>query len=209
MSGSYEVFQAACAQAGAVLIEELQDFYNAMKVFSMLSSRPPAGNRVAAVVNAGLDATMGADLLGPLSQASFTDATTARLKRVNAHGLANVGAAFLDVTPMTDDFMFGDFVEAVLDDPGVDCAFVALVPHVENLKTQDGLCRAEEAVATRILAAAQRSPKPLVVSINAGNHYLDLVRYLEEGGLPVFPDIRSAVRALGAFVAWHTRTRRA
>jgi 3-hydroxypropionyl-CoA synthetase (ADP-forming) len=203
MSGSYDVFQAACALAGVVLIDELPDFYNAMKAFSMLSRRIPAGNRVAGVVNAGLDATMGADLLGFLRQAEFDGATLGRLHRINTHGLANVGASLLDVTPMTDDAMFAEFVETILADPNVDCAFIAIVPHVENLKSDDGRCRESDAVASRIIRAVQRSAKPVVVSINAGNHYLDLVRYLEEGGIPVFTDIRSAIRALDAFVSYH------
>jgi 3-hydroxypropionyl-CoA synthetase (ADP-forming) len=203
MSGDYDVFKAACDQAGAILMDELPDFYNAMKAFSMLADKPPLGNRVAGVVNAGLDATMGADLLGYLRQAEFSQTTLERLKRINTHGLANVGAALLDVTPMTDDAMFGDFVEAILDDPGVDCALVAIVPHVENLKAPDGLCRDDDSVASRLIRAARERSKPVVVSINAGNHFLGLVRYLEEGGLPVFPDIRSAVRALDAFARYH------
>jgi 3-hydroxypropionyl-CoA synthetase (ADP-forming) len=207
MSGSYDLFQAACDQAGAVLIEELPDFYNAMKAFSMLSRKIPTGNRVAGVVNAGLDATMGADLLGYLKQAAFAASTSDRLRRINTHGLANVGSSFLDVTPMSDDAMFCEFLEAVLADPGVDCAFTAFVPHIENLKTTDERCRDPDSVATRIIALAERSAKPLVVSINAGNHYLGLVRYLEEGGVPVFSDIRSAVKALETFTRYHVSRR--
>ncbi len=203
MSGSYDVFQAACESAGVVLVDELPDFYNAMKAFSMLSRRKSAGKRVAGIVNAGLDATMGADLLGYLRQADFDPATLENLRRVNRHGLANVGASLLDVTPMTDDAMFAEFLQAILDDPNVDCAFVAIVPHVDNLKCSDSSCRQADSVASRILRIAAASPKPIVVSINAGNHYLEMVRYLEEGGLPVFPDIRSAIRALDAFVRYH------
>lgn len=205
MSGNYDVFKAACDLAGVVLVDELPDFYNAMKAFSMLSERKPSGNRVAGVVNAGLDATMGADLLGFLQQADFTPETLERLHLINTHGLANVGASLLDVTPMTDDRMFADFTEAMLSDPNVDCALVAIVPHVENLKCQDGLCRESDSVASRLIDIVRKSKKPVVVSINAGNHYLDLVRYLEEGGIPVFSDIRSAVHALNDFVRYHVK----
>jgi len=110
-----------------------------------------------------------------------------------------VGASFLDVTPMTDDILFGEIVDTVLSDPGVDCGFIAIVPHVETLKTTDDVCRAPDALAQRLVAAASRYDKPVVVSVNSGNHYQGLVRALEEGGLPVFPDIRSAMRALETF----------
>jgi acyl-CoA synthetase (NDP forming) len=46
-----------------------------------------------------------------------------------------------------------------------------------------------------------------VVSVNSGNHYQGFVRALEEGGLPVFPDIRSAMRALETYCAYAVGTR--
>lgn len=199
MTGSYEVFASACAQAGVVLCEELPAFYDAMKAFSVLAPKRVRGNRVAGVVNAGLDATMGADLLGGLIQAALAPATEEKLRGLNRHGLVNVGASFLDVTPMTDDAMFADICRAVLADPGVDCLFVAVVPHVENLKAADAQCRDADAIGPLLVEVARASDKPVVVSINAGVHYQGLVRVIEEGGLPVFTDIRSAMGALETF----------
>jgi len=205
MSGNYDIFSAACEQAGIVLAEELSDFYNSMKTFSMLSGKVPSGKRGTGIVNAGLDATMGADTLQFIEQANLTPETRSRLKAINTHGLVDIEASFLDVTPMTDDAMFADFLDAVLSDSGVDCAFVAMVPHVENLITTDGDCRRPEAVASRLIEVIKRHGKPVVVSVNSGNHYQDLVAYLEENGIPVFPDIRSAIRSLDIFVAYHAR----
>ncbi|MCX7773476.1 MAG: CoA-binding protein, partial [Clostridia bacterium] len=207
MSGSYDIFSAACEQAGVVLIEELQDFYNCMKAFSMLSNKLPHGKRVAGIVNAGLDATMGADTLNFIEQALLTNMTKERLRKINTHGLVDTEMSFLDVTPMTDDAMFADFVDAVLSDEGVDCAFVAIVPHVENIITTDEDCRRPEAIASRLIEVSKKHGKPLVVSVNSGNHYQGLVSYLEENGLPVFPDIRSAIKALDTFVAYHVKKR--
>ncbi len=202
MSGDYEIFQAACSQAGIILIDELPDFYNAVKAFSMLATRRPGGLRVGGVVNAGLDATMGADLLGSLKPAVYTAETNQALEKLNVHGLLNVGASFLDVTPMTDDKLFADIVEAVLADPQVDCAFVAIVPHVETLKTTEALCRQPDALGPRLVQAACKHRKPLVLSVNAGSRYQGLVRVLEEGGIPVYQDIRSAMRALDTFCSY-------
>ncbi|MFA6508247.1 MAG: acetate--CoA ligase family protein [Treponemataceae bacterium] len=202
MSGDYDIFQAACDQAGVVLIDELPDFYNTIKAFSMLNGKIPRGNRVAGVVNAGLDATMGADQAGSLVPAEYAAATNERLTALNEHGLLNVGSSFLDVTPMTDDVLFGKIVDAVLADPGTDCAFIAVVPHVETLKTTDDVCRDADALARQLVTAAARYGKPVVVSVNSGNHYQGFVQALEEGGLPVFPDIRSAMRALETYCAY-------
>lgn len=203
MSGNYDVFRAACEQAGIVLVEELSDFYNDMKVFSMLSKRIPKGRRVSGVVNAGLDATMGADTLNFLVQANFSAETKEKLRKINRHGLVDTNMSFLDVTPMTDDTMFAEFVDAILSDESVDCAFVAIVPHIENLMTTDDVVRAPDSVASKLIAVSNKHNKPLVVSINSGNHYQELVKYLEENGLPVFSDIRSAIKALDVFTKHH------
>ncbi len=202
ISGSYDVFRAACLQAGCVLTEELDDFYHFTKAFAMLSGRKPLGCRTAGVVNAGLDATMGADLLKHLKPADFSKETSARIRELNTHGLVSIGTAFLDLTPMTEDVAYAAYVEAVLSDPGVDCLFVAIVPHIENLKTLQDSYLDEDAIGPLLVKAVKRHQKPVVVSVNAGKHFLPFVQYLEENGLPVYGDIRSAVRSLDAYVEY-------
>ena len=202
MSGSYEVFRAACLQGGSILTEELDDFYNYTKAFAVLSKKPARGCRVAGVVNAGLEATMGADILNELTPAAFAPETVETLKRLNTHGLVNVETAFLDLTPMTDDTLYAKFIEAAMADPNVDCLFVGIVPHVESLKTVEENYLDQDAIGPLLVRAFQKTQKPVVVSVNAGRHYQALVHYLEENGLPVFSDIRSAIRSLDAFAAY-------
>ncbi len=202
MSGSYEVFRAACLQGGSILTEELDDFYNYTKAFAVLSKKPARGCRVAGVVNAGLEATMGADILNELTPAAFAPETVETLKRLNTHGLVNVETAFLDLTPMTDDTLYAKFIEAAMADPNVDCLFVGIVPHVESLKTVEENYLDQDAIGPLLVKAFEKTQKPVVVSVNAGRHYQALVHYLEENGLPVFSDIRSAIRSLDAFAAY-------
>jgi acyl-CoA synthetase (NDP forming) len=205
MSGSYEVFRAACLQGGCILTEELDDFYNYTKAFGVLSRHPARGCRVAGVVNAGLEATMGADILRELQPAAFTPETVEVLKTLNTHGLVNVETPFLDLTPMTDDPLYARFIEAVLADPNVDCLFVGIVPHVDTLKTVEENYLDADAIGQLLVQAFRKTQKPVIVSVNAGRHYQALVRYLEENGLPVFSDIRSAIRSLDAFAAYWSR----
>ena len=202
MSGSYEVFRAACLQGGSILTEELDDFYNYTKAFAVLSKKPARGCRVAGVVNAGLEATMGADILNELTPAAFAPETVETLKHLNTHGLVNVETAFLDLTPMTDDTLYAKFIEAAMADPNVDCLFVGIVPHVESLKTVEENYLDQDAIGPLLVKAFEKTQKPVVVSVNAGRHYQALVHYLEENGLPVFSDIRSAIRSLDAFAAY-------
>jgi hypothetical protein len=41
--------------------------------------------------------------------------------------------------------------------------------------------------------------------VNAGRYYQDFVAALEEGGLPVFSDIRSAITSLDTFVSYNLK----
>ncbi|HYL80712.1 MAG TPA: acetate--CoA ligase family protein, partial [Candidatus Acidoferrum sp.] len=210
MSGSYEVFRAACQQAGVILAETIEEYYDLVKTFSLLAAKPPEGNRVAGVVNAGFESTMGADELKGLTQAQLSPGTLERLNAINQYGLVDTSSPFLDITPMADDRMYADFVEAVICDPEVDCVFVAVVPHAVSLKTDPETCRDPDGLANLLLQLAAKHDKPMVVSVNAGRYYADFVSLLEEGGLPVYGDIRSAISSLDTFVSYRLgRTARA
>ena len=202
LSGSYEVFRAACQQAGVILAETIEAYYDLVKTFALLAAKPPAGNRVAGVVNAGFESTVGADELKGLTQAQLASATIERLNAINSYGLVDTSSPFLDVTPMADDRMYAEFLEAIIRDPGVDCVFVAVVPHAVSLKTDPETCRDPDGLASLLLDLAVGYGKPMVVSVNAGRYYADFISVLEEGGLPVYADIRSAIASLDTFVSY-------
>jgi 3-hydroxypropionyl-CoA synthetase (ADP-forming) len=203
MSGSYDVFKAACRQVGVILAENIEDYYNYIKIFSLLARKIPRGNRVAGVVNAGFESTMGADELNNLIQARLGPETLTKLNRINKFGLVDTSTPFLDITPMADDQMYVDFVEAILQDDQVDCVFVAIVPHAVSLKTTPETCYEPDSLAKLLVAASKKYQKPMVVSVNADRYYQDFVSILEENGLPVYTDIRSAIKSLDIFVSYH------
>lgn len=205
MSGSYDVFRAACLQTGVILIENIDDHYNFVKVFSLLAHKIPSGNRVAGVVNAGFESTVGADELKNLKQAQLSSNTIEKLNKINKYGLVDVSSPFLDITPMADDRMYADFVEAVLQDENVDCVFVAIVPHANSLKTTPDTCRDKDSLANLLVELGKKHNKPMVVSVNAGRYYQDFVSILETNGLPVFNDIRSSIKSLDTFVSYHIK----
>jgi 3-hydroxypropionyl-CoA synthetase (ADP-forming) len=202
MSGNYDVFRAACRQAGVILAETIEEYYDQIRAFSLLADKPPRGNRVAGVVNAGFESTASADELKGLTQARLSAKTIERLNAINSFGLVDTSSPFLDITPMADDAMYAQFVEAVMEDEGVDCVFVAIVPHAVSLKTVPETCREPDALARLLVDISRRHDKPMVVSVNAGRHYADFVAVLEEGGLPVYPDIRFAITSLDTFTSY-------
>lgn len=203
MSGSYDVFKASCLQAGVILAENIEDHYDYVKVFSLLAHKIPASNRVAGVVNAGFESTVGADELKNLKQASLSAETISKLNHINKHGLVDTSSPFLDITPMADDKMYADYVEAILQDESVDCVFVAIVPHAVTLKTIPENCKAPDSLANLLVALSKKYSKPMVISVNAGRYYQDFVSIMEQNGLPVYSDIRSAIKSLDRFVTYH------
>lgn len=203
MSGSYDVFKAACKQAGVILAEDILDHYDYLKIFSLLANKKPKGNRVAGVVNAGFESTVGADELKKLKQAVLEESTVQKLDRINSHGLVDTSTPFLDITPMAGDKMYAEYVRAVVEDPNVDCVFVAIVPHAVTLKTTPDTCYDPDSLANLLVKLSKEYDKPLVVSVNAGRHYQDFVSIMELNGLPVYNDIRSAIKSLDVFVDYH------
>jgi acyl-CoA synthetase (NDP forming) len=207
MSGSYDVFKAACIQSGVILAENIEDHYDYVKVFSLLAKKIPGGNRVAGVVNAGFESTVGADELKNLKQAQVSTATITKLNEINQQGLVDTTTPFLDITPMADDQKYADYVEAILQDQNVDCVFVAVVPHSITLKTIPETCHDADSLANLLVDLSKKYPKPIVVSVNAGRYYQDFVSIMEKNGLPVYTDIRSAIKSLDRFVTYHLGVR--
>jgi Acyl-CoA synthetase (NDP forming) len=203
MSGSYEVFKAMCSQSGIILAEKIEDYEDYMKVFSLLAHKIPKGNRVAGVLNAGFESTVGADELNNLKQAVLSPNTVEKLKKIDKHGLVDISTSFLDITPSSDDSVFAGFVETVLQDDNVDCVFVANVPHSHALKSDPISCHDEDSLARQLADMVKKYSKPIVVSVNGGQYYQELVATIEESGLPVYGDVRSAIKSLDRFVTYH------
>jgi acyl-CoA synthetase (NDP forming) len=207
MSGDYDVFVAVCEQAGVVLTDDIEDHYDFIKAFSLLSDRKPAGRKVAGVVNSGFEATVAGDELGALEQAVLTDDLDKELAAVNKSGFITINSTFLDISPMSDDNDYANYIEVLLKDDSIDTVFVSVIPHINILKTDPVRARDPDSLGNQLVRLYKQYKKPMVVSVNAGSYYSEFVSVMEEQGLPVYSDIRSAVRALDTFVAYYTTGR--
>ena len=205
ISGSYDVFKAACRQAGAILAEDVEDLYGYIQAFSLLSERRLVGGKVAGVVNSGFESTAGADELCFLKQAQLLPLTVDKIKQTDTHGLVDVNSSILDITAMSDDRMYASFVEAVLQDDNTDCVFVSVIPHVSQLKTIPGNCHDLDGLANLLIELFHKYTKPMVVSVNAGEYYQEFISLMQKGGLPVYTDIRTAVRSLDTFAEYKAK----
>jgi len=217
VAGDYAVCENAVAQAGAFVAADFSEFTDFLRVTLPLRGRRAAGNRLAAVSNAGYESVgmadsirrNGAELVLPAFGARTEEALAKILFDNGLDGLVDVRNPF-DVTPMTGDTAYADMIADVLADPGIDAAVVGIVPLTPALQTlPPGEGHAESildpgSIAQRLPRAAAASDKPVVAVIDSGRLFDPLAEVLRCGGLPVF---RSADRAVRALCTWIDRKR--
>jgi acyl-CoA synthetase (NDP forming) len=214
VAGDYSVCRSVLEQAGAVVCGDIEEFENMVRGFETLADKKTRGNRVGLVSNAGFECVIMADGLkgdgGELALAAFSPETRARiaaaLRPLGIDRLQDVHNP-LDVTPVADDAAFTGCAEAMLEDPGVDCAVISPVPMTPAMRTLGPSPDGRESIldpesfAQRVIALFRRTDKPFVVNIDAGKVYDPMCELLEEAGIPIFRRSDEALRFLRRFVA--------
>ena len=203
MSGDYAVVEAMCSQSNIILCNNTNTFYNYQKIFSMLADKEVKGNNVSVICNAGFESTLAADETGTLDVAPLTDKTRTRLNQLDERGLMGKSTAIMDVTPMTDDKLYGDLIQTMIDDETVHHIVVGVIPHVESIKTTAPACYDEDSLPNIIVRLFNSTKKPIVLSVNAGELYKDFVKIMETNGVPVFNNIRDAMNSLNTYVTYN------
>ncbi len=148
VAGDYSICRSILEQAGAVVCGDIEEFENMVRGFESLADKRTRGNRVGLVSNAGFECVIMADSLkgdgGGLELAEFSPETAARiaaaLRPLGIDRLQDVHNP-LDVTPVADDAAFIGCAEAVLEDPGVDCAVISPVPMTPAMRTLGPVAR--------------------------------------------------------------------
>lgn len=213
-TGEYALFRSVFENSGALIAETIAEFESFVSGALRLGGKRAGGNRVALMSNAGFECVVMSDNVGEgrggrLEPAAFSAETTRRI----GEALAPLGIDKiqdirnpLDVTPVADDAAFAAAAEAVLDDPGVDCAVISplpLGPVLQTLPAGEGHrenMSGEGSVGTRLIEISRATDKPFVVNIDAGTDYDPLCAMLEEAGIPVFRDCDAAVRFMRRWV---------
>jgi len=202
------VTRALVAQAGATVVESLDDFDDALTLFSVFIGKKARGMRLGALSNAGFECVAFADNLGRLSIAEFEAATMARLEGVLAAAkIVEIVDAHnpLDITPMGDDDAYFNSFDAILADGNVDVGIVGIVPLTARMNTlAAGAGHAEDvtrddSLGVRYGALFARGSKPWVAVVDSGELYDPLSRELVRRGVPTF---RTSDRALRILNLW-------
>ncbi len=219
IAGDWPVTKALLEGVGAVVASSLDDFDDAVTVFCLLRGKkaPEVGRpaRLGAVSNAGFECVAFADNLGALELASISEGTRPRLERIFAEARVSEIVDIhnpIDLTPMAGDRAYEESLRALLDDPGVDCGIVGIVPltGMMNSLAPGPLSKGEDvgrddALPARYGALMAETEKPWVAVVDSGQLYDPLARGLEARGVPTF---RTADRALAMLNIWIAAKRR-
>jgi acetyltransferase len=184
LAGVDAVYDAAFRRAGIERINEVSDMFDCAELLAR--QRPPRGDRLAVVTNAGGPGVMAIDaLIGRAGRvAELADATIEALNeclpRFWSHGNP------IDVLGDAPPKRFADALQLTLDDDGVDAALVVLTPQAMTDAT---------GTAEAVIEVAKKAHKPVLAAWMGGRMVSDGTQILGEGGVPTYKAPEMAVRA--------------
>jgi acyl-CoA synthetase (NDP forming)/GNAT superfamily N-acetyltransferase len=185
--------EALFEQAGIIATESLGELIGAA---AFLSCQPcPAGNRVAVVSNAGGGGVLAADACGDegLLLATLSEVTRQRLAEIlpREATIANP----VDTTAAVDAAAFGQCLEAIGADDGVDAIICVIVPTAMGDLTE--------------AATAASLPEPIVAAVLDQAEDVRLLRNQRaDGAIPCFAYPEGAVKAVShaaRYGLWRSR----
>ena len=188
MTGDYHVQKRLLHKAGAVITESFNQFNAVLKWMAAYPDLRELG-KLAIVTNAGYETVGSVDTLGDNDTGRLyplTGENRAVLGGVlERHGMQGLVAAAnpLDLTPMADEAVYFDCVEAMIGF-GAGVVMLGLVPLSEQLDTQQ--LNEAEAFAARLKALAESSGRLVGIVIDAGVPYQRYKAVFERQGFPVF-----------------------
>lgn len=208
IAGDYPVTRELLKQIGVVVAESLDEFDDAMTMFTLLEGKAAQGYKLGAVSNAGFECVAFADNLGALTLAEFSKSSHPKLeaifKNAKISDIVDVHNP-VDLTPMADDAAYYETFKAVLEDENVDAGIVGIVPLTVRMNTlAKGEGHTEDVTLDTSIAGLYGSlihstKKPWVAVVDSGSLYDPLARELERRGVPTF---RTADRALAMLNVW-------
>ncbi|AIF68545.1 acyl-CoA synthetase [Palaeococcus pacificus DY20341] len=182
LAGSYEIYKAAFTQSGAIEVEEMEELFDAAKVFEMYAK---AGKRVAIITNSGgpgVLATDKAEKLG-LEIAELSKGTIEELRSFLPPQCSTKNP--IDLIADADYERYKRTIEVVAKDENVDSILVICVPPI--------FIPSEE-IAKAVMDA--ECEKPIIVNFMAGELVKGGVELLEKHGIKNFPTPERAAKAL-------------
>jgi len=197
LAGADQAFLAACRQAGAVPVENLEELVDA--AIALAYRKPPQGPGMAILTNAGGPSAVGADALDRqgLRLADLSAETQARLREICPPGTMTGNPVDMLGGPRPEQYTRA--LEALLAAPEVDGVMVVYVPQAITPPHD---------VAAAVGRVGEESEKPVVCCISGGGGIRAAARGLHAHSIPHY--LTPARAALGLSALWrygHIQTR--
>lgn len=182
LAGSYEIYKGVFMQFGAIEVEEMEELFDAAKIFEIYES---GGKRIAIITNSGgpgVLATDKAEKLG-LEIAKLEEETIEELKKFLPPQCSTKNP--VDLIADADYERYKKAIEVVCKDKNVDSLLVICVPPI---------FMPSEEIAKAIIDA--KCNKPIVVNFMAGELVKEGVKLLNAHGFKNFSTPERAAKAL-------------
>ncbi len=194
LAGSFEVFKAALKKAGAFLVEDLRDLFDA----SVALEKQPRlkGNRIAIVSNVGGPAILMADALARegFSLPQLSEETRRELLRLYPK-IDPTNPIDLIADARADRFKKS--LDIVASDPNVD-GIIAIT----MLKS----CYLEPEDVRALVEFSEEHPEMPILNLTPGGEDFALIKeQLKDSRVPVYDSPSRVVSALKALRYWHQR----
>ncbi|MGZ5091447.1 MAG: acetate--CoA ligase family protein [Burkholderiales bacterium] len=199
LGGAMALYRAAFKQKGIIQVDDIQDVVDYGRAF--LSRRLPRGNRLAIITISGGAGILMTDecVAGGMELAQLAPETLEKLREF----IPSFGSLLnpVDVTAaiFNDLTLINRTLQAIIDDPGVDC--VAMI----NASLQGDLATT---IAAEIVAVAKKTDKPVFLAWSARDVLAqDAYALLDEARIPHYKSPVRCGRAMVA-VSWYSQAKR-
>ncbi|MBI2207061.1 MAG: acetate--CoA ligase family protein [Candidatus Rokubacteria bacterium] len=186
LAGSYDVFRAACRQAGVVLAAETEEFFDAIETLAVAGAPRRAARQIAILTVSGGPSVVAADTAERegLVVPALADASR-RALRALLPPFAAVGNP-VDLTPQVDPARIADAVRVVVEAPEIE-GVVAVNVGLDIPEFSEAIVTATRAAGKPAVAFTADAPK--------------ITERFRAGGVPVLPTPERAVRAFRVLVS--------
>lgn len=193
LAGSDSAYDAAFKQCGVIRAATITEFFDMAFAFS--SQKPPKGNAVAIVTNAGGPSVIATDTVdaSALTMAKFSEATESRL----TSGLPPAASIHnpIDLLGDAKADRYRLALDAVVDDENVDAILTIITPQTTT---------EVEGTAEVIGDVADRTDKPLLASFMGSRIAQKGWDVLEKRDVPNYVHPERAIKTLSAMYRFRT-----
>jgi acyl-CoA synthetase (NDP forming) len=193
VQGNDRVFDAALKQAGAIRAQTIEEFFDLTRALERFGTLLLPGNRVAIATLPGGEAVIVTDLCQyeGLTLARLQDRTIDRIRPIFPPWDISVNPFDLGVALQFIDprKVYPTLLDALVNDPNVDVIAMQVPSRAFNIPREFFQCFPQALTAQKPIAL-------WLAGIPSGR--VELLEWLEEQNIPVFPNPEKVIRALAA-----------